>query len=99
MDNLTEEWSSSEPQLYDLVTDVKDIDFELSDQLKYFLRLRNEVIDPTRHTVRHCMRFQQHCSENGFIQVSLCMSQAVKADDVDDARRQQSCSVQSGKVF
>ncbi|EYC39610.1 hypothetical protein Y032_0649g1118 [Ancylostoma ceylanicum] len=60
MDSLTEEWSSSGPQLYDLAADIRDMDFELSDQLNRFLRLREEVIDPTLYTVRHCMRFQQH---------------------------------------
>ncbi|RCN45443.1 hypothetical protein ANCCAN_08520 [Ancylostoma caninum] len=63
MDSLTEEWSSSGPQLYDLAADVRDMDFELSDQLNRFLRLREEVIDPTLHTVRHCMRFHQHVSD------------------------------------
>lgn len=49
-------------QLYDLAADIRDMDFELSDQLKHFLRIREEVVDPTLFTVRHCMRFQQHVS-------------------------------------
>ncbi|KHJ94870.1 DSHCT domain protein [Oesophagostomum dentatum] len=53
MDSLTEEWSSSGPQLYDLTSDVKDMDFELSDQLLRFLNLREEVADPKRHTMKN----------------------------------------------
>ncbi|EPB68373.1 DSHCT domain protein [Ancylostoma ceylanicum] len=73
MDSLTEEWSSSGPQLYDLAADIRDMDFELSDQLNRFLRLREEVIDPTLYTVRHCMRFQQHMFGNVSLEFAVQM--------------------------
>ncbi|XGW25717.1 hypothetical protein V3C99_006824 [Haemonchus contortus] len=60
MDNLTEEWRSTGSQLFDLAEDVSVSDIDLAEHRRWFLRIREELLDPTRHLVRNCMRFQQH---------------------------------------
>ncbi|VDM51868.1 unnamed protein product [Angiostrongylus costaricensis] len=60
MDKLTEEWASSGPELVDLAVDITVTDVELNALLRSFLNLRDKLLDPSKHTVRNCMRFQQH---------------------------------------
>uniref|UniRef100_A0A0K0D4K7 Endonuclease/exonuclease/phosphatase domain-containing protein n=1 Tax=Angiostrongylus cantonensis TaxID=6313 RepID=A0A0K0D4K7_ANGCA len=60
MDKLTEEWACSGPELVDFAVDIAVTDVELNALLRSFLNLRDELLDPSKHTIRNCMRFQQH---------------------------------------
>ncbi|KAK6056121.1 DSHCT domain protein, partial [Cooperia oncophora] len=62
MDTLSEEYRSAGPQLFDIAEDVAVSDIELAEDRRWFLRIREELMDPTRHVVRNCMRFQKHMS-------------------------------------